>query len=90
MLGEPEQEYFALYSKFRDQLDGYLVTEEQAAEEKLPVVQLIKYDIDKLSRNNTIDSVTMILSLSEKDERIQMSVEELMGKYDWYDSEGEE
>ena len=87
MLGEPVQKHYALWNRYRSRLDGYLVTEEQAAEEKLPAVQLMKYDVEKLSRNHFVDPVTLILGLSEMDERIEMAVDELMDKYDWYESE---
>ena len=47
----------------------------------------MKYDVEKLSRNHFVDPVTLILGLSEMDERIEMAVDELMDKYDWYESE---
>lgn len=87
MLGEPLQKHYAMYSRLRDDLDEFTVSEEQATEEKLPVVQLMKYDVGKLSHNRYIDPVSMIYSLSENDERIQISVNELMEQYKWYTNE---
>ena len=87
MLGEPLQKHYAVYSRSRDDLDEYTVSEEQAMEEKLPVVQLMKYDVGKLSHNHYIDPVSMIYSLSENDERIQISVNELMEQCKWYTNE---
>ena len=89
MLGEPLQKHYAVYNRRRDDLDEYIVSEEQAAEEKLPMVQLMKYDVGKLSHNHYIDPVSMIYSLSESDERVQISVNELMEQYKWYTNEDE-
>lgn len=90
MLGEPEQKRYALYSRYKNRLDDYVVTEEEALEKKLPIVQLMKYDVSKISRNDFIDPISMILSLSENDERIQISVDEMMKEYNWYINEDEE
>ena len=89
MLGEPEQRHYAIYSRRRSCLEGCIVSEEEAMEENLPAVQLMKYDVCRLSRNGLIDPVSMLCSLSENDERIQMSVEELMSGYEWYTGENE-
>ena len=87
MLGEPGQKRYALYNKSRKMLDDFIVSDERALEEKLPLVQLMKYDVNKLSRNNLIDPISMMLCLTESDERIEMAIDELMEGYNWYTNE---
>lgn len=84
MLSEPEQESFALYWKNRAILNPVAVLKEQATEENLPIVQLFKYNVELLEINGYIDPVSMILGLEEKDERIEVSIEELMENRKWY------
>lgn len=89
MLGEPERKHYALYSKEEKRIENFAVPQEEAIEENLPEVQLMKYDVSKLSSNDFVDPVSVIYSLSDNDERIGFAVEELMAEYDWYKGEGE-
>ena len=85
MLGEPDQVCYCLPSRERDQLKEYEITKEQANEEHLPSVQLMKYDVGLLSQNGYEDPVSLILGLSERDERIDMAILELMEGKAWYE-----
>ena len=84
MLGEPTQKTYAIYNKYRSELDKYQVSKEQADMENLPMIQLMKYDISLLAKNGYIDPVSLILSLKENDERIEMAVDELMKEKPWF------
>ena len=84
MLGEPDRETYAIYSKHRTELEKIQVSKEQAEMENLPIVQLMKYDISLLAENGYIDPISLVLSLTEKDERIEMAVDELMDGKSWF------
>ena len=85
MLNPPEQMCYALPAKDKGILAGYELTKEQAVDEKLPMIQLTKYDVGIFFRNEYEDPVSLILGLSERDERIEMAVDELMEGIDWYE-----
>lgn len=85
MLGEPVQETYAVDSKFEKELSNFMVSYEQALEESLPKVQLMKYNIALLTNNQYVDPITLILSLDENDERVEMAIEELMEEREWYE-----
>ena len=84
MLGEPDRETYAALSKYRIELEKFQVSKEQAEMENLPIIQLMKYDISLLSENGYIDPISLVLSLTEKDERIEMAVDELMKGKPWF------
>lgn len=84
MLGEPAQETYAVSAKMEKTLLDLQVSCEQAMEEALPQVQLMKYDISLLTENQYVDPITMILCLEEMDERVEMAIEELMEENEWY------
>lgn len=84
MLGEPTQETYAVGAKLEKDLFDFQVSYEQAVEEALPRVQLMKYDVSLLTENQYVDPITMILCLDEKDERVEMAIEELMEENEWY------
>ncbi len=84
MLGEPDRETYAIYSKYRTELEKFQVSKEQADMENLPIIQLMKYDTSLLAENGFIDPVSLILGLTEKNERIEMAVDELMEAKPWF------
>lgn len=85
MLGEPEQETVAVPVAEGKQLERYLITEkDEFAEFKCIKVQIMDYNILKLSNTGYVDPITLILSLSERDERIDQAVDELMEGMNWY------
>ena len=84
MLGEPTQETYAMCAKMERMLLDLQVSYEQAMEEALPRVQLMKYDVSLLTENQYVDPITMILCLGEMDERVEMAIEELMEENEWY------
>lgn len=84
MLGEPKYPIYAVDGKREKELCDYQISEEQAKEEGLPCVQLMKYDIELLSENGYEDPISLLLGLSDRDERIEMAIEELMEGKKWY------
>ena len=84
MLGEPIRETYAVYSKYQAELAKYQFSKEQAEMENLPMIQLMKYDVSILAENGYIDPISLILSLKEKDERIDMAIDELLEEKTWF------
>lgn len=85
MLSEPEQMFYAAESKFEDVLKTVQISKEEADEEMLPAVQLMRYNITLLTETEYVDPVTMMLSLRERDERIEIALSELLEDKDWYE-----
>ena len=48
------------------------------------IIQVINYDIQKLTNNDEIDPISLIYSLDEKDERIELAIEEMMEDKIWF------
>lgn len=85
MLGDPDRKVFAV-SFFSEGLKRYQVSKERALEENLYEIQIMKYDIGKLTTNKYVDIVTLICSLNEMDDRIEIAIEELIGDMEWYEA----
>ena len=84
MLGEPAQEIYAVDGKQEKGFIDVVVTQEQALEEKLPKIQLMRYNVGLLAKKEYVDPVTLIVSLGETDERIEMAIDELMEGTEWF------
>ncbi len=84
MLGEPSQEVYAVDSKAEKQLKEFQVSKETAMEEIMPKVQIMKYDIGTLTTGEYVDPITLITGLDEKDDRIEIAIEEFMGDMEWF------
>ena len=61
-----------------------MISKEQAMSENLPMVLILKYDAGCITKNDYEDPISMILGLSERDDRIDIAIDELMEKYEWY------
>lgn len=85
MLAEPHCKVYAAYGNML-QLEKNQVTKMEALEKGLPVIQVMQYDIGKLTSNGYVDPITMILSIGEKDDRTEIAIEELMEGIEWYEA----
>lgn len=86
MLADSGLERFCFPHRQRAVLKEYEISKEEAEEEGCPMVQLTKYDTGCLSNNGCEDPVSLILGLTEKDERIEIAIDELMEGYEWYEA----
>ena len=84
MLGEPEHEIYAVDGKQGLRFQDLIVTKEQALEEGLPEVQLMKYNIGLLAKQGCVDPITLIKSLNKKDERREIAIVEMVGDREWF------
>lgn len=84
MLGEHVNEVFATSEKAIS-FSNYLITKMQALSEGLPEIQIMQYDIGKLTENQYIDPVSLILSIGKKDDRTEIAIDELMEGITWYE-----
>jgi len=85
MLGEPEHVIYATGQSI-PRLNEYIVTKEQALLEGLPELQIMQYDVALLTENEYIDPISMIMSLSKKDDRTEIAIDELMEGFSWYEA----
>ena len=84
MLGEPERVIYATAENIT-LFNKYKVAKEEALLEGFPELQIMQYDIGLLARNHYIDPISMITSLSNKDDRIEIAIEKLMEEFPWYE-----
>ena len=84
MLGQPTHEIYAVDGKQKAKFQDLDVPRLQALEEGLPEVQLMKYNIGLLARMECVDPITLIKSLNENDERIEIAIEEMMEDTEWF------
>ena len=61
------------------------VTKVQALMEGLPQIQIMQYDISKLTHNQYINPVSLIMSIDKKDDRTEIAIDELMEGTAWYE-----
>lgn len=83
MLSENKRNIYAIY-KNEKKLKDYLVSEEIANENYFPMIQLMKYDVSLLTKDDCVDPITLIEGLKEKDERIEMAISEMMEGFKWF------
>ena len=83
MLSEPKRKIYAIYQN-QKVLKKYTVSEEIANENNLPMIQIMKYDISFLTKDDCVDPITLIEGLKDNDERIEMAISELMEGYKWF------
>ena len=84
MLGEPDNLIYAVCDKKVISAEA-LVTKTQAVMEGLPEIQIMKYDIGALTKNEYIDPISLIMSLPKKDDRTEIAIDELMEGIVWYE-----
>lgn len=84
MLGELTNEVFATVEK-QTLFSKYMITKMQALSEGLPEVQIMQYDIGKLTKNQYLDPVSLIMSINKKDDRTEIAIDELMKGFAWYE-----
>ncbi|MEA4923426.1 MAG: hypothetical protein VB031_08780 [Eubacteriaceae bacterium] len=84
MLGEPSNEIFATNAK-ATLFEKVRVTKAQALMEGLPQIQIMQYDISKLTHNQYVDPVSLIMSIDKKDDRTGIAIDELMEGTVWYE-----
>lgn len=84
MISSDNQEEYAIYSKNEADLLNVLVSKEQAIEENLPKIRVMKYDVGIIANDDCVDDVTLIYSLGELDERTEIAIKELMESSVWY------
>ena len=83
MLGESKRKTYAIYRN-EEQIKDYLISEEIDDESNSIIIQSMKYDISLLTKDDCVDPITLISGLKEKDDRIEMAIEELMEDYKWF------
>ena len=77
MLAEPAHEVFATYEK-RTSFVNHIVTKAQALAEGLPEIQIMQYDIGRLTKNQYVDPVSLLISITRKEDRTEIAIDELM------------
>ena len=87
MLAQSAQMEYALNSRQKAEIGDVIIPKTEAVEKNLPKIQLTKYDTGELGENGYADPVSLMLSIEEKDERIEMALDELFSKFKWYKRE---
>ena len=84
MLAHSKPEIWAISKNQINKLQLNIISKEKALEEHGMIIQVINYDIQKLTNNDEIDPISLIYSLDEKDERIELAIEEMMEDKIWF------
>lgn len=85
MLEEPNYSIVATNPNEIGKLKKVRISREEAIEESLCEVQVMKYDIALLTSLEWIDPLSLVYSLNEKDERIEIAINEMLEEYEWYE-----
>ena len=84
MLAEPNNEVFATYER-KSSFEKYITTKAQALLEGLPQIQIMQYDVARLTKNQYVDPISLIMSITKKDDRTEIAIDELMEGVEWYE-----
>lgn len=84
MLAEPGNKIYAISPTYEKEVQPYIVANEIGQNNGYPQIQIMKYDLAPLAKGDTVDELTLILSLNDHDERIDMAIDEMMEGYTWY------
>ncbi len=83
MISESNRKIYATYQNLK-QLRKYEISEELSNDINSPMVQIMKYDVTLLTKDDCVDPITLISGLKERDERIEMAISEMMEGYKWF------
>ena len=84
MLADPDHLILAVSGNAEREVKLYQQPQEIGREEHLAEIQIMKYDIGLFAKEGMADPITVICSIRESDERIEMAVDEMMEEYEWY------
>ena len=84
MLAHSEPEIWAISKNQINEINLNIINKEKALEEHGILIQVMNYDIQKLTNKDDIDPITLIYSLDEKDERIELAIDEMMEDEIWF------
>jgi DNA-binding MarR family transcriptional regulator len=85
MINPPKRESFVLYSRTLKSLDLCQISEEEFFDSAGAYsVDLLNYDPTHLAFDGIADPVTMMLTLHERDERIDTELNNYMKGFEWY------
>ncbi len=84
MLSKPNNLIVAMTQDVLDYNNISIISKEIAMEKSVIEVQIMKYNIGVLTKDKYIDPITLIYSLEEIDDRIEIAIDELMEGYEWY------
>ena len=81
---------YILYSEYthfenRTSFVNHIVTKSQAYAEGLPEIQIMQYDIGRLTKNQYVDPVSLLMSITRIDDRTEIAIDELMEGAEWYE-----
>ena len=57
----------------------------QALAKGLPEIQIMQYDIGRLTKNQYVDPISLIMGITRKDDRTEIAIDELMEGAEWYE-----
>jgi len=85
MINPPKQEYYALYSRARNSINLSQISKAEYLDyQDAFCIDLLSYDPAHLALDGMVDPVTMILTLHERDERIDAELNNYMKGFAWY------
>lgn len=84
VLGDGSHLVMAVAPQEEFVFEGVRVPLETGIEEGFTEIQVMKYDVGLLTDDQCADRLTVIHSILERDERIEMAIEEMMEDFDWY------
>lgn len=85
LAGNYDYEMYAVYENITTMIE-YQVSKAKALIEDLPEIQIMQYDIGRLTQSPYVDPITLISSIDQKDDRIEIAIDELMEGVEWYEA----
>lgn len=84
MINDNKIPTLAVTDKEWQQIEDLEITREEALDGGF-AIHVFQYDFHKLLLNGKMDPLSMILSITDRDERVNMEIESVMGEFEWYE-----
>ena len=80
-----KKNYYRIGKEYLVNPVNHIVTKAQALAEGLPEIQIMQYDIGRLTKNQYVDPVSLLMSITRIDDRTEIAIDELMEGAEWYE-----
>ena len=80
-----KKNYYRIGKEYLVNPVNQIVTKAQALAEGLPEIQIMQYDIGRLTKNQYVDPVSLLMSITRIDDRTEIAIDELMEGAEWYE-----
>ena len=84
MISNDNHNTYGVYKKEFTNINKYIVGDDIGLNENYNRILLLKYNPKLITIEGKMDPITLLLTIRDKNERIESAISEMMGEYEWY------